>query len=72
MTDTKRVGPVKFVRDRETKNKVLFREQDTQHIGGLYLRKSTVQALGNPRGVVLTILPATITGAELKASEASQ
>lgn len=71
MESPKRVGPVRLIRDpRETKNKVLFREQDTNHIGGaLYLRKETVRALGNPRGVVLTIMPAAITGAELKASQ---
>lgn len=62
MQDPKQLGPVRFVRDRETPRKVLFREQDTNHIGGLYLRKEAVKALGDPQGVVLRIVAAQSPG----------
>lgn len=46
---------VMLVQEKETKNKIRFEEQGSSHIGTLYVPKVTLQQIGNPQFIKVTI-----------------
>ena len=46
---------IKFEQEKETKNKVRYTEQDTEHVGTLYIAKGTVEKLGNPESLKVVV-----------------
>lgn len=44
-----------FKKERETKNAVLFQEDGSGFVGSLYIKKFTLQTLGDPDTIVVTI-----------------
>lgn len=46
---------ITFKKAKETTNKVMYLEEDTDLVGRLYLRKEEAKALGNPAKIVVKI-----------------
>lgn len=46
---------IKFEQEKETKNKVRYTEQGTEHVGTLYIAKETAEKLGDPEALKVVI-----------------
>lgn len=44
-----------FEHDKETKGTHRYAEQDTEHVGYIYLKKAAAEKLGNPKALQVTI-----------------
>jgi hypothetical protein len=48
---------IDFEQDKETKGTIRYAEQDTEHVGFIYLKKKAASDLGNPQRLQVTVAP---------------